>query len=336
MKYITLEGDYLSALAHLIREGGQLFSARHRGGSNSVCQGSKITTYWEKDSVMRKKVILLAQDFGLNPEHMTYGRIAKHYLTNIIALPYKNTYFGNEFRHLAKHGEHWHYTYLQSGDLGYCFELDVKSAYLTSLLQGKTMLYDKYKGYVDDGGALENLRNSQELLPKAFRLVLLGCMASHSKNFWMRMQKPDGAMVPEFKSISHIAYGAAFNAVHGAILRLYNLMKTAHNYGGEYIVRVHTDSLLIKSDIPQCRLEKIVNLFVSSGFQLVTKAEGRAYFFDLNCGFIGKHIIGSPQILANNMKSDNVRYWASKLDKDLELNWKQYRLPISVNTEYLP
>lgn len=336
MRYITKEGNYLTALSHLLEEGGQLFPARHQGGSNSVVEGSRCTTYWEKGSKMHGKVILLAGELGLEPEHQTYGRMAKWFLREIINLQPKDTWHCKEFRNLAKDGFHWHYTYLKTGDLGYCFELDISSAYLTSLLSGKSLFYDKYRKFIDDGGALENLRNCKHLLTKDFRMVLLGVLASHSKNFYVRQQNPDDKWIPEFKSISHISYGAAFNAVHGAILRLYNIMQKAHDIGGEDIVRMHTDSLLIRADIDNLKLQRLISYFLKNGFELKTKAEGRAYFFDLNCGFVGTKPYGFRKPLISAMKEHNVKLYKAALEGDLEFQWKEYRLPTDVESTWMP
>lgn len=336
MKHIVKEGDYLFALSHLMEHGGQLFAGRHPGASNCVVNGSRCTTYWEAHSKTRAKVILLSAEFGIDPTFQTHGRLAKYYLEEILCLPYRGTYFCNDFRKLALEGWHWHYLHNEQGEMGYCFELDVKSAYVSTLLTGKTLLYDKYKGFVNDGGALENLRNSVCLLPKDFRLILLGVLASHSKNFWVRGLAENNESIAMPRSISHISYGAAFNAVHGAILKLYRIMRRAHEIGGEWIARIHTDSLLVKADIPPATLNKLVQHFQRCELELVTKAEGRAYLFDLNSGFIGSKIIGSPRILASHMKASDVKYWASQLDDQLQLKWKEYRVPTDIDTDWSP
>lgn len=336
MKHYSKEGDYLTALSHLLEQGGQLYPGRHKGSSNSVIQGNKCTTYWAKDSGMRTKVLLLAAEFGLEPEHQTYSRMAKWYIEKILDLKYKETYHCKEFKNLAKDGYHWHYTYFKQGDLGYCFELDVSRAYLTSLLSGKSLFYDKYRKWIDDGGALENLRNSEHLLTRDFRMVLVGTLASYSKNFQIRTQTPKGAWIPENKSINWVSYGAAFNAAHGAILRLYNIMRKAHNIGGEDIVRMHTDSLLIKASIDNVKLQKLISHFLKNGFQLKTKAEGRAYFFDLNCGFVGRKPYGFKKPLLSAMREKKVSFYEATLDGSLEFQWDQYRLPPQIDKTWMP
>lgn len=336
MKYITKEGDYLTALAYLLEQGGQLYPGRHKGSSNTVVQGNLCTTYWPKGSKTHAQVMLLAAEFGLNPEHQTYSRMVRWYLKEVLDLRYQDTYHCNAFKSLAKNGFHWHYTYFKKGDLGYCFELDISRAYLTSLLAGKTLFYDKYRKWIDDGGALENLKNSEHLLTRDFRMVLVGTLASHCKSFQIRKQTEDGKWIPENKVNNWVTYGAAFNAAHGAILRLFNIMQKAHQIGGEDIVRMHTDSLLIKASIDNLKLQRLLSHFLRNGFSLKTKAEGRAYFFDLNCGFVGMKPYGFKKPLITAMREENITFYEQTLDGGLEFQWQDYRLPVDVDKTWTP
>lgn len=334
--YITKEGDKLDAMEELLTHGGQLYPARHPGSPTVLVRGKNITTYWPKDSAMRGKVILLAGEFGLEPQHQTYGRLCRWYVNHLLQIPYQNTYWHPQYLKLAKSAHHWHYQHIQTGDLGYCFEVDISSAYATSLLRGKSFLYDPYKGYMNDGDALDNFRNSLQLLPKPFRLQLLGELATHKRTFFRRLPDGKGNHIADMVTITKVNYGAAFNATHGAILRLYNDMTRLHEIGGNWIKRMHTDSLLVQADIPAATLEKVISCLVKSGYEYKIKAEGRAHFFDQNCGFVGKRVYGSPRILANHMKSQDVRYWSGRLESDLDLNWKQYRLPLDIPVEATP
>lgn len=334
--YITLEGDQNDGFLQLKKEGGQLFPAKYETGSTTHVRGSRVTTYWGKNSPIRRNVMALAREWNLEPEHQTYGRLAKWYIKNILDLKYKNTYWHNQFRAMAKDGFHWHYLHWVPGDHGYCFEWDIKAAYLTSILQGKSLFYDGYKGYVEDFGALETLRGSLDLLPKEFRLILIGILASHQYRYWINDKKQDSEGVPARVEKNWIEYNACFNAVHGGIYRLWLLMRKLHEIGGDYIVRCHTDSLLIKEDIPPDRLQKIADLICSKGHQITIKAEGRAVLFDLDCGFIGNKPLGGIKLLADRMREQNITLYDQKLKVEVELQWQKYKTGGAIDLSYQP
>lgn len=336
MKYITLEGDQNDGFLQLKNEGGQFYPAKYETGSNTHVRGKQITTYWKKNSPIRRAVTALAKEWNLDPEHQTYGRLAKWYIREILQLKYKETHWHPQFRGVAQDGFHWHYLHWMPGDHGYCFEWDIKAAYLTSILQGKSLFYDGYKGYLDDGGALEALRGSLDLLPKQFRLILIGILAAHQYRYWIKSSKDCSDEVPVRIEKNWIEYNAAFNAVHGGIYRLWLLMRKLHQIGGDYIVRCHTDSILIKEDIPPDRLERIAELICSKGHEITIKGEGRTVLFDLDCGFIGNKPLGGMQLLIDRMREEKVTLYDQRLKAEVELQWQKYKKGVKLDLDYQP
>ena len=293
MQYSIKEGKYWHAYQDVLINGGQLFPGRGKDSSHTVLRGKQIIIYWPKNSKRRHQVKELCDFFGLESETYTGGRLARWLIENLLELPYKQTFWNKNYRALAKKGEHWHYLYCEPLKLFYGIEVDLKSAYFRSLLQGKSLLYYPGRGYLNDDGAIEHLAFLEPFLPKWFRLQLLGIMASWRMRFMCRDKKNPDNKELIFKQRMHIEYNAAFNATHRAILRNYKLLAKIKEIGGEYIRRVHTDSFTMDADIPESIEISIWNYLEDNQAEWDIKGAGRCYFIDVNAGFVGRKIIGS-------------------------------------------
>lgn len=331
MHYTDLVGTYATAYADVLANGGQLYPGNGKDSANVVVRGQHCFTYWAKGSKRRQEVVDLCRYFNLDPYGKTGGRIARWLIDDLLKLPYKQTFWQKQYRDLAKQGGHWHYTYVESGKSFIGIEVDLKSAYMVSLFAGKSLLYQQGKGYFDDQGALENLQVLTPELPKWFRLQLLGCLASWRITFLARDKKNLENKELTVKQFHEISYGAAFNAVHRAILRNYKLMQKIHQIGGQYIRRIHTDSFFMDCDIPP-KLENLIWEYMESKqAQWDIKGCGYSYFFDLNTGFIGKRIVGSALEVVDLMREKDIKKNRSSYDNETFQRFKD-----KIETSTLP
>jgi hypothetical protein len=307
MKYFTLSGDYLTAYHFCLKNGGQFFPGHGKDSANVCLIGQNCFTFWEENSRKKQEVAELAQFFGLDPEGQTGGRIARWVIDELIAIPYQNTFWNRTYRNLAKQGNHWHYLYCDSMKPFWGIEVDLKSAYFTSLFALPTFLFQPEKGYMEDGGALDNLKELYPHFPKWFRLQFLGCLASWRIFYFCRdKSRPESNELVK-KHRNTIKYNAAFNVAHRAILRNYKIMKKIHEIGGEYIRRMHTDSFFIDHDIPE-QVELALWRYVDSkNVRYTVKGFGRAFFWDINTGFIGNKFVGAKIDVVEKMRKDDVK-----------------------------
>lgn len=201
----------------------------------------------------------------------------------------------------CRDGSHWHFEFVRVGEPVYAIKLDVKSAYLTSLLNLDSFFLHERLGFRPDGGALERLREYVPVLNehKKFRLQLLGVIAQHEKRY-EKLDKESRAIV----KASHEDYeewGSAFNAVHEAIKRVHTAMTHCSQMLGEYLIRSHTDCFLIRADCPEAVEKRVVTYMNQKGFTLACKEGtigyriGLSKFWDLNTGFIGRYPIPKGQ-----------------------------------------
>lgn len=304
-KYITTEDGFVKAVISLQKHGGQLFSGKRPDSAHTWVLGSTVHTFWEPDSKLRKETIKLAKQLELDPTHMTPGRIAKQFLANNCGLAVKHTKFNERWRKAALNGTHWHYNYCCLGDSRWGAELDISGAYMAALLKGDSLLWDEEKGYLDDNGAIDMLRDYKDELPKWFRLILLGVVASHKMDFLIKddTQALGYRRAEQYK----ISYGAAFNAVHRAVARLYKLMEKCHQILGGYLIRAHTDSLLIDLNCPESLYQELTDFIVRAGYSYKFKGFGKSHFFDLNTGFIGLKPVGIDEEVKTLMRKQDVR-----------------------------
>lgn len=328
-----LEGDYLTAYSDVLEGGGQLYPGTGNDSPNVVVRGKLVRTYWKPNSRRRAETHDLARWMGVEPYAATGGRLARHLVENVLKLPYRTTFWNRRYKELAVKGEHWHYCMVAPNESCMGAEFDLKSAYFTSLAQGKTLLYHEGRGYVDDEGALEMLIELVPHLPKWFRLQLLGCLASWNMQFLTRSKKPGEEGILVQKKVFKISYGAAFNAVHRAILRNYKIMERVHEFGGEHIKRMHTDSFFLSWECPVETEQKIFDYLEKTGCRVDVKGSGRAYFFDLNCGFVGNKLVGSPTDVKENMKIRQIKYPSDYRPDEVVNRFKERQLQIDKMVE---
>ena len=302
-------GTWEDALRELEDTGGMLFPGKDSESPTTVVRGKKTTTYWKEGSYKRGELIKLAQEFGFSRQDalkLTGGRLARWYINEVLELPYKDTYFGEKYLKLAREAWHWHYLSVTPGSYLFCVEVDLKSAYHSALLTGESLLLSDNGEWLDDNGALSNIKIQTNMFPKWFRLTLLGTMACHRLGFLHRDKSKDKFEV-KYSEQSKISYGAAFNACHRAILRNWRIMKELHEIGGEAIVRCHTDSLLIDmARITGAQEQQIFDKLDEYGLETTVKKAGRTSLKDVNTGFVGRHLIGAkPDVLefAREIKS---------------------------------
>lgn len=307
MKYTDLIGTLPDAIDKVRNFGGRLYSGKYKDSCHTVVIGDQCFTYWNPKSKKRQELALLCEQFNILKEGQTGGRVARWFIEELIDLPYKNTYWDRNYRAIAKAGEHWHYCFVNPNKHFYGVEFDLKSAYFSSLFAGKSLLYQNNIGSMNDNGSLERLKELTPMLPKWFRVQLLGVLSSWKIGYWCRSanNNPEERLI--FKTTYKIQYGAAFNAVHRAIIRNYKIMQKVHQIGGKYIERMHTDSFLLNIDCPESVEQNIHNYLAEKGAKVDIKNAGYSYFFDLNTGYIGKHFIGSVLDVKEKMREKSVK-----------------------------
>lgn len=295
-QYFTYTGHAASAVLFLCNNGGLLFRGRSPQHPSVVVLGSQVHTWWPPRSGMRAQVTELAEMLGYDAEHLTAGRLARKVLKDLVGLDCKETTVSPHYKRIARAGWHWHHLSCIPGYHDIVAEFDLKSAYATSLCNSPSFYFCPKEGYLPDGGALDNFRNLLPVLPKWFRLVLLGVVASYEMQaFTVDRSKPDQPL--RVVKVPKISYGWAFNAVHSAILRVFALLDKIKNFGKDYIVRTHTDCYWLKVDSPD-EIEKVTSKWVrEAGFELVCKRWGACWLQDVNTGVIGGHRLGIPDRL---------------------------------------
>lgn len=317
MKYFTLSGDYLQAYCYCLNHGGQLFPGNGQDSANVVVIGQNCFTFWKEGSKRKQEVEKLSIHFGLDPQGQTGGRIARWLIENLLALPYQKTYWSRTYRNLAKQGNHWHYMHCDVKKDFWGLEVDIKSAYFSSLFTFQSLLYSPNIGYLNDNNSLENLKILFPSFPKWFRLQLLGCLSSWRISFLCRDKRlPDNEELV-LKTRHFIKYNAAFNTAHRAILRNYKIMKKIHEIGGEYIRRIHTDSFLLDSTTPGDIEKKLFDYLEEKKLTYSLKGWGRCFFWDLNTGFIGNKFVGASIDVTSRMRADGVKMSRKKANENV-------------------
>ena len=317
------EGEYADALARFLEIGGQFYPARHPQGSNTIVCGNRTEIFWKKDSPLRIQLLQAARMFGYDSEDITASKLCRKILSEVVKLDTEKTYFSKHFQSMARDGGHWHYTHIETGYHPFLIEFDLKSAYFTSLFHGKSLLYHERGGFQDDGGALENLRQLNPLIPKWLRLTLLGVIAAHKMQFYkLNKDKPNE---PELTlcSIPKIQYGAAFNAAHKAINRTHQCMRKIHEIGGEYIKRIHTDSFAVTPDLPYAAERRIFQFLSDNDYHFSVKGVGSSHFLDLNSGLIGNKVIGSREQVITELRENQIKVPKVMISPDEFERWKK-------------
>lgn len=314
MHYTDKCGTYYDAYLDVLENGGQLYPGNGKDSANVIVRGKHCITYWEIGSKRHQETVELAKYFNIEPYGKTGGRIVRWLINDCFKLPYKSTFWQKRYRGLAKKGTHWHYLHVVERERFFGIEVDLKSAYISSLFAGKSLLYQDGKGFIDDNHCLENLMVITPQLPKWFRLQLLGCLASWRISFLCRDKANPASNLLVQKWYHNIEYNAAFNCVHRAILRNYKIMEKIHQIGGEYIKRIHTDSFFLDCDVPREKEEAIWNYLEEKGLEWDIKGCGYSYFYDVNSGFIGKKFVGSALEVSDKMREENIKKKRSSYD----------------------
>lgn len=307
MQYLDLDGNYAVAYEDVLTNGGQLFPGNGKDSANVVVRGKQCFTYWEKNSKRKGELKELCEYFNISPIGQTGGRVARWLIDSVLNLPYENTFWQKKYRQLATNGNHWHYTFIEPGHRYFGIEVDLKSAYFTSLIAGKSLLFQDGRGYIDDNNSLEALVELVPSLPKWFRLQLLGVMSSWRFYFLSRDKVDKGSKELKLKRQCKITYNAAFNATHRAILRNYKIMQKVHQIGGEHIKRMHTDSFFLDTSCPESIENEIWAYLEQKKVKVDIKAAGLAWFYDLNTGFVGNKFVGSKIDVVEKMREFEIK-----------------------------
>ena len=279
------------------------------------------------------------------PEKMTPGRLIRAFLEHVIKLKLegKAKIYGERYYYLVKERQellreddldevisrdeiydftalplrdnvsHWHYLYLNKNPSGYAIELDIKAAYFTSLLQEKTLIwYDPGKGggkphWLNDGGAMDRLREYAPLLPKWFRLQMLGIIGSHELKYETYNYGNGGKRTQAHIDKGGIKYGAAFNVVHKAIYRVYDVMNEIAELVKDDLIRSHTDCFTVKTSMTRRTEAEMLSALAARGFELSCKGIGWAHFWDIDKGVLGRgKPKGRPEEIEDLVRKNNI------------------------------
>lgn len=328
-------GSYLETLGEFERIGGRLFPQRSPDSPSTIVSGNRCITYWDEKSRLLPKCKTLCRELGFDWNGQTPGRIARQVLSEVVGLEKQEHGWGKLYHKMAKDGGHWHYTHVETGYHPYLIEFDLKSAYFTSLFQGRSILYHDYKGFVEDDGMLDNLRAIETLLPKFMRLIILGILASHKMQFYVKDKSSQDCFLMVLKTLPKIEYGMAFNAAHKAVRRTFELMRKIHRIGGTHIKRIHTDSFALSFDTPQEIESEIFNLLERNHYPVSVKAQGSAHFLSLNEGLIGTKLIGAKDLVFKEFREKQIRIDKHELNYDEFKRWELRQEKVKTELELI-
>jgi len=297
--FFAHSGSYYDAMEFHRNNGGMLYEPKTIEHHTTIRVGSHTHTFYPPNSYPVAQARQLAKQFGLPDElviHMTASRLSRWYIDNILRLPYQNTFWARDYQDLAKQGYHWHYLYAEPGRHGHCFEIDLKSAYATAWVNRPSLLFDhRYQRFLKDGGAVNRLKEDLPYLPKWFRLALLGVISGHCMRFKVHKKGASG-YYPEEKIQNRISYGAAFNAAHIAVWKVYNVMQELHKIFGSHVKRAHTDGMIISIDATGDETADIAHEFIrEKGFEYSLKASGQTWVKNVGEGICGGKCFGQKQ-----------------------------------------
>lgn len=251
---------------------------------------------------------------------------------------------------------HWHFTHLHpTNPKGYGIELDGKSMYLTAFKQEQTMFwydpgYDKKQDkwssccWLGDMGAMNKLREFSAVMPKWFRLQLVGILASHSKTYTF-LDKETGQPTTGHDWNGAIEYGAAFNLSHKIIYNVYrvmadlSLMLGARIWlGDKYsctieeeaeksrLIRAHTDCWTLFADkTTEDEEADFLEELTKRGFLVACKGFGNCYYWDTERGILGnKPVIGDTVEIIQLMRQDGVKHYTPCATEELFNRWSHW------------
>jgi hypothetical protein len=338
-------GTISDAVRYIEERGGMIFKSRS-GMITKVIRGNYCITFYDP-KFNYQKLQQSAIELGIDPwKGISDGGLIRRFLKEVIKLNPKDTYFGRTIKSTANHGWHWGYFQHQPHPPVDCIELDVKAAYLSSLLTFPSLFFHEpmswekqpdtavtdyierslYGGkfseselaaWRDDHGAISRLRQYAHIIPKDLRLKLVGIIAAQQ---YSSSYMKDGIL--QTTKISKIDWGGSFNAVQLAIYRLWYTCREAAAIAGEYCIRWHTDGGVFRCDMPRDIESKIVALFTKRGFTLRCKGAGLTHFWDLNTGFIGaKKFVGNKEEVLALIKSEGMKLKRHDLSPAIVERW---------------
>lgn len=307
VQHKIVTGSLLTAEEYLLANGGQLFAARDEQGPWINLRGQTCLTTWPEISKRRGYCRELAIKCGYDPEIATTGRIIRYLMNEILEGRHKNTTFDVNWYRMARRGAHWHYIYSKPGVYDYVFELDLKSAYWTSFINGNSAFITGAHKWLDDGGMLDSLSGFMEGKPKAFRLAMLGTFASWNQKFYTRNKKNPASKIPVLNTRNHVEYGALFNATHRAIHRVYKFMEYCHHLVGDSVVRCHTDSLTVDCSDGMPWEKPLFDAAQRAGFRFEIKGHGQGLIIDDCHAIIGRKIIGAHCQVSEFAKKNGIK-----------------------------
>lgn len=190
---------------------------------------------------------------------------------------------------LLGNSSHWHYLYLAPQPQGYAIELDIQYAHFAALLKQPTLLLSdpgigRQPDFIDDGGAMERLREINPELSKWFRFQMLEIITRYKLRFYVI--NPATGLAEE-QSGDPMNYGMAFNAAHKAIYTVYETMALVANLVGDDLLRSHTDSFCVKATMTRRTEEEMLLVLKERGFEPSCKGIGWAHFWDIDRGILG-------------------------------------------------
>lgn len=309
VKHIVIKGEFQAGVRLLHEKGGQLMPVRTEDHPAIHVCGQRVTTIWPPQSRLRGQVMEMAKIVGFDPDVATTGRIVRHIVEDILKIPYKNIEPDPKFAALARKGNHWHYLHANPGLYSYAVELDVKSAYWSSLMTGKSSLLSPGRLWEDDGGLLEELDSIIGLFPKSVRLAALGGWASWRNSFWVpdRNSSEDWKII--MKSRENIKYGGLFNSSHRAILRTWKFMEAIHKLLGDRVLRIHTDGVVIDCSDGMDWEDSVEELFRLWRYDYSVKGFGHCWIHDVNSGVLGTKIVGGKRFIIEEAKKAGIKLY---------------------------
>jgi hypothetical protein len=290
------EGKKADAYKFKQKYGGEIYTGR-KDAWFTVEGGQRRAVFWnpgENGQKVKAETYQLAQQLGFpigQYPDLTPSKIGKMFWTDVIGInpqkdkreKKKSGYYGKEWEALAKRYKsgsketdedeelsHWQFSLFNPHEPQHLIDRDIKSAFSSALIQAPTLyLHEAPNGtstFIDDGGAMQRLREWHPHLPKWFKHRMVGMLASHKYG---------------------IKWGAAFNSAQWAILKVYKTMEKAAEIAGDNCARAFVDCLTLKASTPKEVVQAIDNYFASEEFSLGTKALGYGQLWSPVEGFIG-------------------------------------------------
>lgn len=253
--------------------------------------------FWDLNNPKWQELDTIAAELCFPGDCPSWSRLSKYvYETHVT--PHKSGIrCHRDFEKMAKLGCFWHFHRVVPGTHGNSFELDIKGAYAKSITNTDSLWLVSPFRSADDGGAMDKLKQLIPILPKKMRLCLIGFLSSNVMTHWRR--DPDNPTKLRKHSFYHCFDGGVFNRIHSSLAALYSFLHEMEMIACQDVIRIHTDSLLVKTTIPTKNLNALFRKAEKSGYELAVKGHGNAVLFDLNSGVIGGRIIGNPRSVLN-------------------------------------